>query len=77
MEDRRVHITVDEKHRDHMSEVVTHLEEHGFVVERVMVSLGMVTGTTANTAVLGEVEGVQRVMPDRVVTIAPPEAEIQ
>lgn len=81
-------ITVDEEHLDGIDEVVAELEAAGLVVDRVLRSLGQITGHTEatpgiQTQAAGEpqrfsaVTGVASADGAQRHHIAPPDAEVQ
>lgn len=81
-------ITVDEEHLDGIDEVVADLEAAGLVVDRVLRSLGQVTGhteespgiraqTTAEPPSFSAVAGVASADGAQQHHIGPPDAEVQ
>lgn len=80
-------ITVDEEHLDGIDEVITELEAAGLVVDRVLRSLGQITGhTQASPGVqtqasaapsFSSVPGVASADGAQRHHIAPPDAEVQ
>jgi hypothetical protein len=72
-----VSVTVDDEHLASLPEVVAALREHGMQVDDVLAGLGIVTGSTADAALLEEVEGVSGVDTQLEHRIPPPEEEIQ
>ncbi|WP_218221752.1 hypothetical protein [Nesterenkonia sp. Act20] len=73
-------ITVDDQHLETMDEVVSELEASGLVIDKVLRSLGQITGHTkeaAGAANLAGVPGVASADNSRRHQIAPPDAEVQ
>lgn len=78
-------ITVDDAHLHRLDEVVEELRTAGLQIDRVLRSLGQVTGRTelarspqgAQHRALAEVTGVETVDTAHPFSIGPPDAEIQ
>ena len=80
-------ITVDDEHLSHIDDVAAQLQEAGLVVEKVLRSLGPITGYTEGTSVqsdevsgthrLGAVSGVASIDGAQRHSVAPPDAEVQ
>lgn len=80
-------ITVDDEHLSHIDDVVAQLQEAGLVVEKVLRSLGQITGYTEGTSVqsdevsgthrLSAVSGVASIDGAQRHSVAPPDAEVQ
>jgi hypothetical protein len=75
----RITVTVDSEHADRVEDVASHLSGAGMHVDRVLGSLGMVSGTAddASWPALEAVEGVASIDVQQDVTLAPPESEVQ
>ncbi|MGJ9403156.1 hypothetical protein [Arthrobacter sp. KK5.5] len=75
----RITVTVDSEHADRVEEVASHLSGAGMRVDRVLGSLGMVSGTADDACrpALDAVAGVASIDVQLEVAIAPPEDDIQ
>lgn len=74
-----VSISVDEQHKDRLSDVIENCKELGLNVEQQLDAIGVITGSidSAKTDALKQVQGVSKVEPSRQFQIAPPDSEIQ
>jgi hypothetical protein len=72
-------ISVDDRHKDRLSEVVEHCEKLGLKVEQRLDAIGVVTGSidSANVDAIRQIEGVSSVEPSREIRIAPPGSKLQ
>lgn len=72
-------ITVQEQYLNRVPQVVQELENAGLTVDRMLGTLGQVIGhvTELRVSGLSAVTGVDSVVPDRRIVIAPPESGIQ
>lgn len=79
MNGQRVTVVVDDEHQSQIQVVVDDLRAQGLQVDRVMETLGMVTGTASgDLTALERVEGVAAVEPERGdLGIAPPSYDVQ
>jgi hypothetical protein len=73
----RVSVTIDDAHLDTIDEVADRLRERGLRVDRVLASVGIVTGSVQDVAALDSVPGVLSVDLEEGVDIGPPDQEIQ
>ncbi|MGB5952945.1 MAG: hypothetical protein WBG57_10610 [Ornithinimicrobium sp.] len=77
---RRIIVSVDVQHQQHITEVRDGLVSRGVVVEHVMAELGMITAMVpdeAHVAAAQQVEGVVSVEQDRTYRLPPPESPLQ
>jgi hypothetical protein len=75
-----VNITVDDRHLDALDEVAERLRGKGMRVGRMLPTVGSITGTIDDPALIGDllaVEGVLTAEPARTVGIPPPDAPVQ
>lgn len=77
MEWTRVTVSVDDEHVDAIDEVAERLREQGMRVDRVLASVGIVTGSVQDVAALSAVPGVMSVDLEEGFDIGPPDQEIQ
>ena len=77
MDMTRVSVTVDDEHLGTIDEVAEGLRERGMLVEQVLPSIGIVTGTVQDVAALNSVPGVVSVDREGGIDIGPPDQEIQ
>ncbi|WP_146111778.1 hypothetical protein [Arthrobacter sp. MYb227] len=72
-------ITVQEQYLNRVQQVVQELENVGLTVDQVLGTLGQVIGhaTEPRVSGLSGVSGVESVVPERRIVIAPPESGIQ
>ena len=72
-------ISVDDRHKDRLSEVIENCEKLGLKVEQRLDAIGVVTGSidSANVDAIKQVEGVSSVEPSREIKIAPPDSKLQ
>lgn len=77
MTSQRVNVTVDDEHVATIEDVVDQLRERGMSVDRVLVNLGIVTGTAENVDALRDVAGILAVDNEGRMGVAPPGHEIQ
>ncbi len=76
---QKVVISVADGHLDRIDEVVARLREAGVQVEKVLRTVGVITGSVGETGVhsLGVLDGVGSVEQDRTVRLPPPDADVQ
>ncbi|MGB3184689.1 MAG: hypothetical protein WBG36_06935 [Ornithinimicrobium sp.] len=77
---RRIIVSVDVQHQQHITEVCDGLVSRGVVVEQVMTELGMITAMVpdeAHVAAAQQVEGVESVEQDRTYRLPPPASPVQ
>ena len=72
-----VTVSVDDAHLDKLDDVVRQLRERGMIVDHVLVSLGIVTGSIEDVEALQDVEGVLSVDLEGRKGVPPPDQEIQ
>ncbi len=77
MDPAQVTVTVDEEHVPSIAHVADDLRQHGMQVERVLVTLGVVTGRSTDLAALRAVPGVASVDPELSVQLPPPDQDVQ
>lgn len=75
----RVTVVIRQDQSDRVEDIAAQLRSAGMQVERVLATLGMITGSVAEgqRSTLEHIEGVGSVSEERTVQIAPPDAEIQ
>ncbi|WES64043.1 hypothetical protein P0L94_16430 [Microbacter sp. GSS18] len=73
----RITVSVDDEHVDDVDAVVARLEACGMTVEKVLPSLGMVTGTIEDPGALRDVVGIHPPVAERSVRLPPPGDDIQ
>ncbi len=79
----RVTVTVDDAHRRTISTLARSLADKGMQVDRVMETMGCITGSipsgtaTAVATTLRNVPGVLSVDPDVAYRVAPPDSDVQ
>ncbi len=77
---RRIIISVDVQHQQHITQVRDGLVSRGVVIEQVMGELGMITAMApdeAHVAAAQQVEGVESVEQDRSYQLPPPDSPVQ
>ncbi|CAN5579992.1 hypothetical protein BH23ACT6_BH23ACT6_06440 [soil metagenome] len=77
---RRIIVSIDVQHLQHITEVRDGLVSRGVVIEHVMAELGMITATVpddAHVAAAQQVDGVESVEQDRSYRVPPPDAPVQ
>ena len=73
----QVSVSVDDEHVNAIDEVADQLRERGMRVDRVLQSVGIVTGSAQDVTALSAVPGVLSVDPEQRFDIGPPDQEIQ
>ncbi|MFB2935816.1 hypothetical protein ACE1B6_11235 [Aerosakkonemataceae cyanobacterium BLCC-F154] len=75
----KVSISVDDAHVDRISEVAKKLQSAGLVVEQILTTVGVISGSINSDQVnhLSQMEGVQHIEPEQSYQIAPPDSDIQ